>query len=67
MTIAPLQVPPSGASPLVLAVGLALAGVVFLYVSPWILPLLRAASKRTLGLLAFVHAGSTMYEASRVA
>jgi STE24 endopeptidase len=49
VAIAPLRAAPSGASPLVLAVGLALVGVVFLYVSPWIVPFLRATSRPTGG------------------
>jgi STE24 endopeptidase len=41
--IAPLQFVPPGASPFVLAVALAPVGVVVLYLSPWIVPLLRAS------------------------
>jgi STE24 endopeptidase len=47
VVIAPLQLVPSGASPLVLVIGLAIAGVVFLYASPWIVPILRSTSDPT--------------------
>lgn len=47
VVIAPLQVIPSGASPLVLVVGLAAIAVIFLYASPWLIPLLRSTQEPT--------------------
>jgi len=47
VVIAPLQLVPSGASPIVLVIGLAFMGVVFLYASPWIVPILRSTSDPT--------------------
>lgn len=42
VVIAPLQLVPSSASPLVLVIGLAIMGGVFLNASPWIVPILRS-------------------------
>lgn len=42
VVIAPLQLVPSGQSPLALVIGLAFVGLVFLYASPWIVPVLRS-------------------------
>lgn len=42
VVIAPLQLVPSGTSPLVLVIGLAFVGGVFLYASPWLVPVLRS-------------------------
>lgn len=47
VVIAPLQAIPSNSSPLVLAVGLASIAIVFLYASPWLIPLLRSTRKPT--------------------
>jgi len=47
VVIAPLQVIPPGASPLVLVVGLAAIAVIFLYASPWLIPLLRSTREPT--------------------
>ncbi|ELZ96712.1 hypothetical protein [Haloferax sulfurifontis] len=47
VVIAPLQLVPSGASPLVLVISLAIMGVVFLYASPWIVPVLRSTIDAT--------------------
>jgi len=45
--IAPLKVVSFGSSPFWFTVGLALVGVIILYVSPWIVPLLRETSEPT--------------------
>ena len=47
VVIAPLQLVPSGAPPLVLVIGLAFMGVVFLYASPWIVSILRSTIEST--------------------
>jgi STE24 endopeptidase len=47
VVIVPLQALPSESSPLVLAVGLAAIAIIFLYASPWLIPLLRSTQKPT--------------------
>ena len=47
VVVAPLGPVPSGGSPLALAVVLALAGVVLLYGSPWLVPVLRSTREPT--------------------
>ncbi|MFC6989090.1 peptidase [Haloplanus sp. GCM10025708] len=47
--VTPLQIVPSGDSPLVLGIGLACIGLGFLYASPWLVPILRSTKAPTDG------------------